>query len=67
MAAPTNIPDAIEQNALGPKRVEVDGEEVEQHSIADQIAADQHLAAASAAAQPHFGLRFTKLVPPGAG
>lgn len=63
MTAPDNIPDAIEQNALGPKRVQVGNESVEQHSIKDQIDADNHAAAKSAGSQPHFGLRFSKITP----
>ena len=35
--------------------------------IKDLIEADQYLAAKSAAAKNHFGLRMTKLVPPGTG
>lgn len=67
MSTPTTIPDAIEQNALGPKKVKLENEEVEQHSISDQIAADNHAAAKTSASKPHFGLRFAKQIPPGAG
>lgn len=67
MAAPDNIPDAIEQNALGPKRVQVGNESVEQHSIQEQIDADNHQAAKAAGGRSHFGLRFTKIIPPGGG
>ena len=67
MAQPTTIEDAIEQNALGPKRVQVANQSVERQSIDDQIQADQYLSAKQAAAKPHFGLRFSKIIPPGAG
>ncbi len=60
--------EAIEENVLqGLKRVSVQGHEVEVHSLPDQIQAAQYLAAQSAKSQPHRGLRFTKIVPPGAG
>jgi hypothetical protein len=36
-------------------------------SIDDQIKAANHIAGQSAASKSHFGLRFAKLVPPGAG
>jgi hypothetical protein len=67
MAQPETIADAIEQTAKGPKRVQVSNQSVEQQSIDEQIQADQYLAAKQAAAKPHFGLRFTKIIPPGAG
>ena len=67
MAQPQTIEDAIEQNALGPKRVQIANQSVEQQVIADQIKADEYLAAKSAAKKPQMGLRFSKIVPPGAG
>ena len=67
MAEPETIREAIEENAKGPKKVTVDGQTVEQHSIKEQIEADNHTAAKTATSKSHFGLRMTKLVPPGAG
>ncbi len=67
MPEPTTAAEAIEQNVLGPKRVQVGNQSVEQHSIDDQVKAADFLAARNAAAKPHFGLRFTKLIPPGGG
>ena len=67
MTAPTTVSNAIEQNALGPKRVQVGNTSVEQHAVADQIAADQHTKATTAGSKNHLGLRFVQLVPPGAG
>jgi hypothetical protein len=67
MAQPQNIEDAIEQNAKGPKRVQVANQSVEQQPIADQIKADEYLASKAAAKKPSMGLRFSKIVPPGAG
>lgn len=69
MSNPTTPQEAIESAALAPKKVAVDGQSVEEHSIRDLIEADRYLAAKRAAAnsRPHFGLRFTKLIPPGGG
>ena len=67
MAQPESIEEAIEQNALGPASVTVAGQTVVQKDIEQQIKADEYLAAKQAAAKPHFGLRFTKIIPPGAG
>lgn len=67
MAQPETIEDAIEQNALGPASVTVGGQTVVQKDIDQQIKADEYLAAKRAAAKPQFGLRFSKIIPPGAG
>ena len=67
MPEPTTAAEAIEQNVLGPKRVQVGNQSVEQHSIDDQIKAANFLSGQTAASKPHFGLRFTKLIPPGGG
>lgn len=67
MTTPADPNEAIELAALSPKRVKVGNQEIEQHSIQDLIAARDAVANQTAATQPHFGLRFTKLVPPGAG
>lgn len=61
-----NLDDAIRQNAAGPKSAEVDGQKVEQHSLKDQIAADEYLAKKKAARNPLAALHRTKLSPPGA-
>ena len=60
------ITDAIEQAAQEPKRVKGDMGEVEAHSLRDQIEADRYLASKRAARKTGGGLRFTKLIPPGA-
>lgn len=67
MAAPTTTSEAIQQTALGPKRVQVAGESVEQQSIDELIKADQYLNSNTVGSKVTFGLRFTKLIPPGAG
>lgn len=60
------IADAIKENAAGPAKASGDSISVEQHSIQDQIAADRYLASKRAANRPHRGLRFSRIVPPGA-
>lgn len=67
MTISNTVADAIENNALGPKRVQVGNQSVEQHSIEEQIAADRHGKANTAAGKNHFGVRFIQIVPPGAG
>lgn len=59
------IKDAILENATGPKRVEGDELKVEQHSLADQIAADKHVSSIDAVKKPGRGIRFSRLIPPG--
>jgi hypothetical protein len=60
------IADAIKENAAGPAKASGDSVSIEQHSIQDQIAADRYLASKRAAAKPHRGMRFTRIIPPGA-
>lgn len=67
MTTPATIANAIDENARGPKRVQVGGQSVESQSIQDQIAADAYGKAATAESKTHLGLRFVQIVPPGAG
>ena len=67
MTAPTTVPEAILQNALGPKEVERGGKRIEQHDLDQLIKADRHLAGQTAANRSHLGIRFVQLIPPGAG
>lgn len=64
---PQTVEEAIELNALGPRRVQRADESVDQHSLEQQIKADQYLKAKTAASIPSRGLRFTRLQSPGAG
>ena len=57
------IEQAIESTATNPKRVRTDAGEVEAQSIQDQIAADNYLAAKTAASSSRRGLRFNQLTP----
>lgn len=60
------IRDAIQESAIGPKKVQGDEGTVEQHSLSDQIAADKYLAAKTGTRSPTAGLKFLKISPPGA-
>ena len=63
------ITDAISTNAQGPAQARGDSGSITQHSLRDQIAADRYLAAKRALSdrsKPTLGVRFVKLVPPGA-
>ena len=66
MAEDSRISDAIRKNAAGPKSAEVDGQKVEQHSLKDQIAADEYLASKKAVKSRNSGLKITKLSHSGA-
>lgn len=56
-------PTALETALSKPKSVTVDGQTVTQHSIDDQIKAEQHQAAKQSTKQPGFGLRFARMRP----
>jgi hypothetical protein len=66
---PQSTPDleqAIRDNAAQPAKASVDGQTVEQHSLKEQIEADRYLASKDAARKPGLGVKFAKIVPPGA-
>lgn len=63
---PDDLTDEIAAAAQRPQSTSVDGEALTERSIADQIAADRYLRAQEAARLNHGGLRFSKIVPPGA-
>lgn len=58
--------DPLQSNANAPKKVSNDAGSVEQHSLKDQIEVDRYLAAKASSNKKNRGLRFNKLVPPGA-
>lgn len=64
--ADNNLEDTIRENAEGPAKAAGDSGSMEQHKLPDQIAADKYLASKEAAKSKSRGLRFNKLVPPGA-
>ena len=61
MPEETTLEEAIRRNASGPKSAEVDGQKVEQHSLADQIAADEYLASKKAVKSRTSGLKIKDL------
>jgi len=67
MAAPTDIDEAITQALTQPESVtDENGRTIKNRSIKDLQNARDREALATAAGKSHFGLRFIKLVPPGA-
>lgn len=60
------LDNTIQQNAAGPKRASSDSVSVEQHSLADQIAADQYLQSKKATRRRGLPIKLVKLSPPGA-
>lgn len=65
MTDASDVTDAMAENAAGPQRVQIANQSVDQHTIDDQIKAANYLAAQGAAQKPRFGLRFSKIRPPG--
>ena len=63
---PSPLKSAIEEAAAAPESVAADGVVVRGRSIDDLIKADKYLAEQAAAAKPHRGLRFSRVIPPGA-
>ena len=49
------------------KRVTVDGETVERFTPSEQRESQSFEQGDAAAKQPHFGVRYSKFVPPGTG
>jgi hypothetical protein len=66
MSEDKTVENAIRENASGPKSAEIDGQKVEQHSLPDQIAADEYLASKKAVKSRTSGLKFSKLCHSGA-
>ena len=66
MAAPTTIAEAIDQALLLPASMEEAGRTITERSIKALQDARDRETGNRAALKAHFGLRFTKLIPPGA-
>ncbi|MFA5291941.1 MAG: hypothetical protein WC496_02790 [Phycisphaerae bacterium] len=60
-----NLEEKILENASTPAKVSSDGLSVEQHPLADQIAADKYLASKTAVRKKGLGIKFSKLSPSG--
>ena len=65
MADPEDLTETIESNAAAPKKVTEGETTVEQHSLPDLIAADQHLEAKRARSAGRLGPTYARFVPPG--
>ena len=61
-----DLDNVIRDNASGPAKAAGDGISIEQHSLADQIAADKYLSQKAAGRNPAKALTRVKIVPPGA-
>ena len=61
-----DLEQSIRENAQQPAKAAGDSGSVEQHSLPDQIEADRYLASKQATRSKRLGLRFTKVIPPGA-
>ncbi|MFA6134569.1 MAG: hypothetical protein WC869_11195 [Phycisphaerae bacterium] len=60
-----DLDNVIRDNAAGPAKASSDGTSVEQHTLADQIAADKYLSQKQAGRNPAKALSRVKIVPPG--
>jgi len=59
------LDNTIRENAAGPRKASGDSGSIEQHSLADQIAADKHLAGKTAVAGKGLGIKLVKISPGG--
>jgi hypothetical protein len=60
-----DLDNAIRDNAAGPAKASGDGNSMEQHPLADQIAADKYLANKRAGRNPAKALTRVKIIRPG--
>jgi hypothetical protein len=58
---------AIEDAMTSPASASTDGTSATARTVDELIKADKYLAAKGAADRPHRGLRFTRIIPGGAG
>ncbi|MBL9150302.1 MAG: hypothetical protein JNM94_16555 [Phycisphaerae bacterium] len=65
-ATDADVTQALRDAAVAPKKVSADGTTVEGHDLDKLMAADRHLKSTAAASSPSRGLRFAKIIPPGA-
>jgi hypothetical protein len=56
---------SIKENAAGPRKASGDSGSVEQHGLADQIAADKYLESKKASRSKGLGIKLAKLSPGG--
>ena len=60
-----DLDSSIQTNATGPKRAAGDSGSVEQHGLADQIAADKYLESKKASRAKGLGVKLAKISPGG--
>ena len=60
------LDNSIQENAAGPRKASGDSGSVEQHSLADQIAADKYLESKKASRSKGLGIKLAKISPGGA-
>ncbi len=60
-----NLDNTIKTNAEGPAKASGDAGSVEQHKLADQIAADKYLESKKASRAPGLGIKLAKIAPGG--
>jgi len=60
-----DLDSTIRDNATGPKRAAGDAGSVEQHGLADQIAADKYLESKKASRSKGLGVKLAKISPGG--
>jgi hypothetical protein len=63
---PDDLEETIKKNAEGPAKAAGDSGSVEQHKLTEQIEADRYINSKKAAKGKKAGIKFAKLVPPGA-
>ena len=59
------LDNSIKENAAGPRKASGDSGSVEQHGLADQIAADKYLESKKASRSKGLGIKLAKLSPGG--
>lgn len=60
-----DLDNSIKQNAVGPRKAAGDSGSVEQHSLADQIAADKYLESKKTSRVKGLGIKLAKISPGG--
>ena len=61
-----DLKESIAKNAAGPASASGDGQSVSQHSLRDQIAADEYLRQSRASRSRRLPIRIAKVIPGGA-
>jgi len=62
---PEDLDNSIQRNAQAPRKATADSVSVEQHPLADQIAADRYLESKKAGRARGLGIKLAKISPGG--